>query len=294
MHATVCMIFKKCHNAVNSEIKQAREKFFKNVLNENEGNSSMTWQIIDKSTLRKIHSSSIKEIKLDKSSISDLLELLSAFNDHFSSIGLKLIDTIQQNYVKETKHRFKLKTTDCSTVFLYYLKHDLLKSVLIWSQVPYQPFSIDLLYLVFFLLNANADDLLVRLGWQKLYLQQGNGHYMVYKSLNDLTPDYLKSLFGDWSAISSYSLRNCEGKLDPLPHTNFLKNSFSYNGAYYAIRIESIYFHQHSYTLKQKQELFTFVISSVETLVQIENNSLDWQALSSAMDSGEDLHNFIR
>ena len=97
MHATVCMIFKKCHNAVNSEIKQAREKFFKNVLNENEGNSSMTWQIIDKSTLRKIHSSSLKEIKLDKSSISDLLELLSAFNDHFSSIGLKLIDTIQQS-----------------------------------------------------------------------------------------------------------------------------------------------------------------------------------------------------
>ena len=129
MHATVCMILKKCHNAVNSEIKQAREKFFKNVLNENEGNSSMTWQIIDKSTLRKIHSSSVKEIKLDKSSISDLLELLSAFNDHFSSIGLKLIDTIQQSgdtlsyldYVKETKHRFKLKTTDCSTVFLYYL-----------------------------------------------------------------------------------------------------------------------------------------------------------------------------
>ena len=54
---------------------------------------------------------------------------------------------------------------------------------------------------------------------------------MVYKSLNDLTPDYLKSLFADWSTISSFSLRNCEGKLDPLPHTNFLKNSFSYNGA---------------------------------------------------------------
>ena len=67
---------------------------------------------------------------LRESSISDPLELSSVFNDHFSSIGLKLINAIQQNgdassyldYVKETDHRFELKTTDCSKVFfLYYL-----------------------------------------------------------------------------------------------------------------------------------------------------------------------------
>jgi len=119
------MIFKKCHNAVNSEIKQAKEKFFKNALCENEGNSHMTWRIINELTSRKIHSSSVKEIKLDNSSISDPLELSSAFNDHFSSIGQKLINAIQQkgdtlsylDYVKETEHRFELKNTDCSTVF---------------------------------------------------------------------------------------------------------------------------------------------------------------------------------
>ena len=55
---------------------------------------------------------------------------------------------------------------------------------------------------------------------------------MVYKSLNGLVPDYLKSTFTDWSAISAYFLRNCEGKLAvPLPRINFLKNSVSYNGA---------------------------------------------------------------
>ena len=55
---------------------------------------------------------------------------------------------------------------------------------------------------------------------------------MVYKSLNDLAPDYLKSMFTDQSAISNYSLTNCEGKLAvPLPRTNFLKNSFGYNDA---------------------------------------------------------------
>ena len=38
------MIFRKCRNAVNSEIKQAKEKFFKDALHENEGNSRMTWE----------------------------------------------------------------------------------------------------------------------------------------------------------------------------------------------------------------------------------------------------------
>ena len=81
--------------------------------------------------------------------------------------------------------------------------------------------------------DANADDLFVKLGWQKLNLQRDlKTATMVYKSLNGLAPDYLKSMFTNRSAISTYSLRNCEGKLAvPLPRTNFLKNSFSYNGA---------------------------------------------------------------
>ena len=81
--------------------------------------------------------------------------------------------------------------------------------------------------------DANADDLFVRLGWQKLNFQRElKTATIVYKSLNGLALDYLKSMFTDQSAISVYSLWNCEGKLAvPLPRTNFLKNSFSYNGA---------------------------------------------------------------
>lgn len=81
--------------------------------------------------------------------------------------------------------------------------------------------------------DANADDLFVRLGWQKLSLQRElKTATMVYKSLNGLAPEYLKSMFTDRSSTTTYSLRNCEGKLAvPLPRTNFLKNSFSYSGA---------------------------------------------------------------
>ena len=58
-----------------------------------------------------------------------------------------------------------------------------------------------------------------------------NSNY-VFKSLNALGPDYLKSMYTDWSVISTYSLRNCWGELTVLPPSNnFLKNSFSYSDA---------------------------------------------------------------
>ena len=83
-----------------------------------------------------------------------------------------------------------------------------------------------------FFFDANADDLFVRLDWQKLSLQRElKTATMVYKSLSGLGPDYLKSMFTDWSSTSTFSLRNCEGKLAlPLLRTNFLKNSFSHSG----------------------------------------------------------------
>ena len=49
-NACAWFIFKKCRNAVNNEIKQAKEQFFKNALREKEGNSHLTWRIINELT----------------------------------------------------------------------------------------------------------------------------------------------------------------------------------------------------------------------------------------------------
>ena len=63
---------------------------------------------------------------------------------------------------------------------------------------------------------------------------------MAYKSLNGLTPDYLSSKFVDRSSVFSYSLKDTEGKLAiPQPHTNYMKNSFSYAGAVLGIIYQS-------------------------------------------------------
>ena len=53
---------------------------------------------------------------------------------------------------------------------------------------------------------------------------------MMYKTMNDLAPEYLQSLFSQ--RHSANNLRNSEGMLTlSKPSTNFLKRSFSYSGA---------------------------------------------------------------
>ena len=56
----------------------------RNAFRDNEGSSRMTSQIINELTSRKIHRSPLKEIKFDNSSIKDLQELSSSFDDHWT------------------------------------------------------------------------------------------------------------------------------------------------------------------------------------------------------------------
>ena len=54
---------------------------------------------------------------------------------------------------------------------------------------------------------------------------------IMYKTLNELAPDYLQCLFTE-RHVNDYNLRNLEGKLSlPKPNTNYLKGSFCYSGA---------------------------------------------------------------
>ena len=55
---------------------------------------------------------------------------------------------------------------------------------------------------------------------------------MVFKSLNNLSPEYLCSKFINRSMTTPYTFHDSENKLAiPLPRTNYLRNSFSYSGA---------------------------------------------------------------
>ena len=83
--------------------------------------------------------------------------------------------------------------------------------------------------------DASAYPLIHQLGWKKLETQRKiKKAIMVHKSLHDLTPEYLQSMFVYRSSVkvNDYDIRNTEGKLViPKPRTNYLKDSFSYDGA---------------------------------------------------------------
>ena len=78
--------------------------------------------------------------------------------------------------------------------------------------------------------DADADCLIRKLDWKKLEDQRkAHTAVMVYKSINGLAPDYMRSLFTDRGSVSNYSLRDCDSKLAlpfSKPRTNFLKKSF--------------------------------------------------------------------
>ena len=66
--------------------------------------------------------------------------------------------------------------------------------------------------------------------WERLSLRRKKQKFlMMYKTMNDLPPEYLQSLFSH--RHSAYNLRNAAGRLTlSKPSTNYLKRSFSYSG----------------------------------------------------------------
>ena len=80
--------------------------------------------------------------------------------------------------------------------------------------------------------DTSSNLLLAMLKWDKLSLRRKKQKALImYKTLNELAPDYLQCLFTQ-RHVNDYNLRNLEGKLSlPKPNTNYLKRSFCYSGA---------------------------------------------------------------
>ena len=80
--------------------------------------------------------------------------------------------------------------------------------------------------------DTSSNLLLAMLKWEKLSLRRKKQKALImYKTLNELAPDYLQRLFTQ-RHVNDYNLRNLEGKLSlPKPNTNYLKRSFCYSGA---------------------------------------------------------------
>ena len=89
--------YKQCRNSVNNAIRQAKKLYYSKAFHDNEGNSWMTWRVINDLTSRETNGPSIKEIKQNGTSICNSQDLATAFNQHFATVGPKLANEISLN-----------------------------------------------------------------------------------------------------------------------------------------------------------------------------------------------------
>ena len=85
---------KSCENKINNNIKTSKASYYSNAFSQSKGNSRKTWQTINKLTPSRTNTTTVKELKLNGSVISNSSGL---FNDHFSTIGPRLANEIPQN-----------------------------------------------------------------------------------------------------------------------------------------------------------------------------------------------------
>ena len=104
--------FKRLRNRVNSEIKLAKARYYKDSFDEYQGDSRRTWKTVNELISRKSNKLSVKELVIDGVSITNSPDLSDAFNEHFSTVGPKLADEIPLLNNQNNNHLEYLSATD--------------------------------------------------------------------------------------------------------------------------------------------------------------------------------------
>lgn len=95
--------YKKYRNILTVDLKNAKRKYYSNILRENEGNSTKTWQTINELLHGKnisVQNTAIERLAIHKNGedkvVTDDHEVASEFNDFFVGIGPSLANKIPQ------------------------------------------------------------------------------------------------------------------------------------------------------------------------------------------------------
>ena len=111
---------------VNSNIKIAKESYYKQSFTGHKNDSRRIWQTTNELTSRKSNTSSIKKLIVNGVSINKTTDLANLFNEHFSTVGLKLTNEIPWEansdkscleYLNISDQRFCFILTNSSQVF---------------------------------------------------------------------------------------------------------------------------------------------------------------------------------
>ena len=85
---------KRLRNRINEEVKSTKASYYASAFIQSNGDSRKTWQLINELMSCHENNASVKELKLNKNSVTNSHRLSNAFNDHFSTIGTKLANEV--------------------------------------------------------------------------------------------------------------------------------------------------------------------------------------------------------
>ena len=114
--------YKKTRNRVNTEIKNAKRRYYDGAFERNANNPKKTWQTINEIMSRKKNKLVINEIECEGTTVHNPSEVAEKFNKYFSEIGPKLakeikcVDTSYKHYLIKTDKRFNFEPTNSSNV----------------------------------------------------------------------------------------------------------------------------------------------------------------------------------
>ena len=122
--------YKKTQNTVNNQIKMHKSKYFREACSDHKNNPSKLWNTINKVCCRKPKSSIITNLEIGDKKLSDGADIAASFNEHFSTIGSKLADSISSNnanltflnYLSSRNSIFSLEPTSTAKVLKLLLK----------------------------------------------------------------------------------------------------------------------------------------------------------------------------
>ena len=82
--------YKKLRNTINNNIKTSKASYYPNACSQSKGNSRKTWQTIKELTSRRTNNTTVKELKLNGSIISNSSEFSKLVMTIFQSLGSTL------------------------------------------------------------------------------------------------------------------------------------------------------------------------------------------------------------
>ena len=107
--------FRRMRNKVKTDIKSAKELYYKNKFIDTDNDPRKTWRLINELTSRKSDKSSIKVLKLNGVLIINAPDLSNAFNDHFIFNEIPLSNgncTSYQGYINGIDKKFQFRSTN--------------------------------------------------------------------------------------------------------------------------------------------------------------------------------------